>query len=129
MQLKKHWFDLVWLLCDRKSLEISKYWTEKKARRPHWDEKQPSADAWEDQMRKDCAEIIVLGLGLKKKKVRRTSPFYKKPTPPIEKMTLPELAQLAIARGGTIIIDNYRLKTRTVVEPMPKTAAESALAK
>jgi hypothetical protein len=49
---------------------------DRKRRRPNWDEHKPDSDPWEDQMRKDCAQKIILGRKKKKKKVRRNSPLY-----------------------------------------------------
>jgi hypothetical protein len=62
-------------------------------------------------MRKDCAEKLVIGR--KNKKVRRSSPLYKKPIP--RRITLGELVELTSARGTrTVFVYNgYQV----VVEP------------
>jgi hypothetical protein len=72
-------------LCDRKSLKTTR------SGRKREDDRDP----WEDQMRKDCAEKILLGQ--KNKKVHGGH-LRKKPT---QQTTVPELVQIAIDKGCT----------------------------
>jgi hypothetical protein len=92
------------------SKPVDRTWAEKKAHRPHWDENRSSADPWEEEMRKDCAEKIVLGG--KRKKVRRNSPSYKKPMSITKTTTLWQLAQVVIARGGSQTVFELEINGR-----------------
>jgi hypothetical protein len=90
---------------------------EKKPHRLNWDDRKPESDAWEDEMRKNSAEIIILGE--KKKKVRHGA-AYKKPLQLTKNPTVGQMAALAKARGGPVIVEFQVLgKTWQIrVEPM-----------
>jgi hypothetical protein len=98
---------------DRKSLKISRPFTEKKSHRPQWGKNQSSNDPWEDQMRKDCAEKIVLGG--KNKKVRGGH-LPKKPT---QHTSVPDLVKIAIAKGcdQTIEFNGFEVVIRRNSDP------------
>ena len=89
-------------------MKRNKTWDKKKRHRLGWDSGKPTSDAWEEKMRNDCAEIIILGG--KKKKIRRGTSSQKCPAP-TERMALKELVAIAIAKGCPQVVElrGYRV--------------------